>query len=221
MPSAEGGLASQHQHAAQSDQEGSSSGCIQHHEGQQQADPAAAARPAHYGSWPAEDQDAEGGNGEVPTSAAWRGRHYRFSAVALFLGAALVAVGMLAAGNTLMGGLPHEQVPVHSSESTRETASIFSLKYHLHPEVPPSSGVIRFAQLLVEGQRGKVGWGAANPETGIQRIECGDSVADGAFDASHTDTSVFFLETRFRGEVGQSFIVECPNCGSAGSRTTV
>jgi len=116
-----------------------------HHEGRHhffQADHgAAASRPAHYGSWPVivlERQNREVGR---------CGR--RFASVILSLGAALVVLGMLTAGNTLRSEPWEEKVQMRSSK----IASVFA---------------IHFAQLPVAGQRSKMGWGGVNPETGIQ-----------------------------------------------------
>jgi hypothetical protein len=77
----------------------------------------------------------------------------------------------------------------------------------------------------VEGQRGKVGWGTRNPLTGVQRVECIDTVADGAKDANQFDDSkdAIRLRERFQGDVGDTYTVECPkNCGATGgSRATL
>ena len=81
------------------------------------------------------------------------------------LGTALVVLGLLTAGNTLQSDPWEEKVQMYSNK----IASVF---------------VIHFAQLPVAGQCNKMGWGGVNPETGIQRVDCGDSVADGAFDTN-------------------------------------
>ena len=77
----------------------------------------------------------------------------------------------------------------------------------------------------VEGQRGKVGWGTRNPLTGVPRVECIDTVADGAKDANQFDDSkdAIKLRERFQGKVGDTYTVECPkNCGATGgSRATL
>lgn len=49
-----------------------------------------------------------------------------------------------------------------------------------------------------EDSRGKVGWGLVNPENGVMRVECGDSVADGGGG------------TRFASVCVSSYLYPCP-----------
>jgi hypothetical protein len=51
-------------------------------------------------------------------------------------------------------------------------------------------------------------WGTVNPETGMVRVHCDDSVAWGNYGAFNA-----VLIARFQGALGQKFTVECPdNC---------
>jgi len=49
-------------------------------------------------------------------------------------------------------------------------------------------------------------WGTVNPETGMMRVHCDDSVAWGNYGAFNE-----VLINRFQGKIGQKFTVECPD----------
>ena len=107
----------------------------------------------HYGSWAHEGHV----RGDRATNSSLQLQYRRFAIVALSLGAAIVAVVMLASGISLLPGPAHEQTPLRSSEGR----PFWRLGLAAPDRKQPQE-----SQLTVEGQRGKGGWGVANPVTG-------------------------------------------------------
>ena len=165
--------------------------------------------------------------------------HTRVRLWALALGSMVATAGMLAAGTIRLDGgrlRPEVRSPAGSSETRvhargRAGATPATAR-HIALRTGPAAGRVtgslpgqmHFQQLgVVKGQRGKWGWGLVNPATGIPRVECGDSVADGAFDAGEYDESsaIAALKTRFHAAVNTTFVVECPACKASGTRSLV
>jgi hypothetical protein len=88
------------------------------------------------------------------------------------------------------------------------TPFLFTFQRIMHAH----SAVISLLALQLAQANSFVCRGVMNPETGMPRVLCDDSVAWGKYGSFEPD-----LVNRFHGEIGQRYTVECPdNCRKGG-----
>ena len=118
------------------------------------------------------------------------------------------------------GGRKNKRTAIVLKSSIHEkfhalTKRMSSLAQKERDEVAAVDKKLRLESLGDAGNRDDSEWGLYNPENGIMRVDCGDTVANGG---GGTDPN---LQDRFWGSVGTRYTVQCPEMCGKFSKATV